>query len=62
MLFCGEFENREVDKDRVEEWNEAYLKRGGKSHPANINKRAFGDNCPGFPLNLARYGSEFLTG
>ena len=40
----------------------AYLKRDGKSHPANINKRAFGDSWPGFPRNLARYGSEFLTG
>ena len=39
----------------------AYLKRDGKSHPANINNRAFGDNWPGFPLNLARYGSEFLA-
>ena len=40
---------------------ETDLKRDGKSHPANINRRAFGDSWPGFPLNLARYGSEFLT-
>ena len=38
------------------------LKRDGKGHPANIRRRAFGDNWPSFPLNLARYGSVFLTG
>ena len=48
-------------KGWVEERDWTDLKRDGNSHPANINKRAFGDNWPGFPLNFARYGSEFLT-
>ena len=43
-------------------WIGTDLKRDGNSHPATINRRAFGDNWPGFPLNLDRYGSEFLTG
>ena len=38
-----------------------HLKRDGNSHPANINKRAFGRSWPGFPRNLPSYGSEFLT-
>lgn len=37
---------------------EAYLNREGSSHPANIQKRAFGDISPGRPLNLARCGSS----
>ena len=51
-----------MDKGRVKEKKiETNLKRDGKSHPANIKKRAFGDSWPGFPRNLARYGSEFLA-
>ena len=38
-----------------------YLKQNDKSHPANIDNRAFGDNWPGFPLNLAGCGSKFLA-
>ena len=45
----------------MKEMDRTDLKRDGKSHPANISKRAFGDRWPGFPLNLARYGSEFLN-
>jgi len=59
VLFLSECEIRRWMKIR---WEGTHLKRDGKSHPANIRNRAFGDNWPGFPLNLARYGSESLTG
>jgi len=35
-----------------------YLNREGSSHPANIQKRAFGDSSPGRPLNRAKWISD----
>lgn len=45
---------------RVEELDNAYLNREGRSQPARSQKRAFGDNSPGRPLNRASWTSAIF--
>ena len=57
--YRNELKGQEIVKGLVKEKSWTDLKQDGKSHPANISKRAFGDSWPGFPLNLASTGPNF---
>ena len=45
----------------AEEGNWTGLAKDGEGPPAGVVRWGFGDNRPGIPLNLARYGSGSLT-